>query len=88
MTFIDLNTSSLRPVIRLVSNLVHYGHPGVVHSVMVGGTFILRDRRMLTVDEPAVLRLAQAATQRVWERMIAANPDIARPDGELQWLEE
>ncbi|MCQ4159328.1 amidohydrolase family protein [Roseomonas sp. GC11] len=87
LTFIDLNTPALRPVIRLVSSIVHYGHPGAVHSVMVDGEFVLRDRRVLTVDEPALLREAQAVTRRVWERMIAQNPDLARPEADLPWLD-
>jgi 5-methylthioadenosine/S-adenosylhomocysteine deaminase len=86
LTFIDLKSPALRPLIRLVSNLVHYGHPGIVHSVMVGGRFVMRDRRVLTIDEEALLKEADLVTKRVWERMIAANPDIARPPGELQWL--
>jgi len=76
----------LRPLIRLVSNVVHYGHPGTVHSVMTDGEFLMRDRKVLTIDEPALIREAEAVTRRVWERMIAANPDIAPPAGELQWL--
>lgn len=87
LTFLDLNTPALRPVIRLVSNIVHYGHPGAVHSVMVDGEFILRDRKILTVDEPALLREAQNVTRRVWDRMIAQNPDLARPEAELPWLD-
>lgn len=87
LAFIDLNAPAMRPAIRLVSNLVHYGHPGLVRSVMVDGAFVMRDGRILTVDEPALLRAAQDVTQRVWERMAAANPDIARPDGELHWLD-
>ena len=85
LTFVDLDTAAMRPAIRPVSNLVHYGHPGVVHSVMVDGEFLLRDRKVLTIDEPALLREAQAVTRRVWERMVDANPDIARPDGDLHW---
>ncbi|MGY4802368.1 amidohydrolase family protein [Teichococcus aerofrigidensis] len=87
LTFIDLNTPAMRPVVRLVSNIVHYGHPGTVRSVMVDGDFILRDGRVLTVDEPALLREAQSVTRRVWERMIAQNPDLARPREELPWLD-
>ena len=85
LTILDLDSPAMRPVIRLLSNIAHYGHPGIVHSVMVDGEFIMRDRKVLTVDEPALLEEAQAVTQRVWERMIAANPDIAPPDGTLQW---
>jgi 5-methylthioadenosine/S-adenosylhomocysteine deaminase len=85
LTILDLDTPAMRPIIRLLSNVAHYGHPGIVHSVMVDGKFVMRDRKVLTVDEPALLEEAQAVTQRVWERMIAANPDIAPPDGTLQW---
>jgi 5-methylthioadenosine/S-adenosylhomocysteine deaminase len=85
LTILDLNTPAMRPIIRLLSNIAHYGHPGIVHSVMVDGAFVMRDRKVLTIDEPALLEEAQAVTQRVWERMIAANPDIAPPDGTLQW---
>ncbi|QCI68470.1 amidohydrolase family protein [Phreatobacter stygius] len=86
LTFIDLNTPALRPLIRLVSNIVHYGHPGIVHSVMVDGAFVMRDRKVLTIDEEALLNEADSVTRRVWERMVADHPDIARPPGELLWL--
>jgi 5-methylthioadenosine/S-adenosylhomocysteine deaminase len=87
LTFIDLNTAAMRPLIRLQSNLVHYGHPGVVHSVMVDGAFVMRDRTVLTLDEPALLREAEAVTRRVWERMFEQNPDIRKPSSELPWLD-
>jgi 5-methylthioadenosine/S-adenosylhomocysteine deaminase len=86
LTFIDLDSPALRPLIRLVSNVVHYGHPGTVHSVMVDGDFVMRDRKVLTIDEKALIREAEAVTKRVWQRMIADNTDIARPEGELRWL--
>ena len=85
LTILDLNTPAMRPIIRLLSNIAHYGHPGIVHSVIVDGEFIMRDRKVLTVDEPALLEEAQSVTERVWERMIAANPDIAPPTGTLSW---
>lgn len=81
LTILDLDQPAMRPAIRVVSNVVHYGHPGLVHSVMVDGTLVMRDRKVLTVDEPALLAEAQAVTERVWQRMIAANPDIAPPPG-------
>lgn len=87
LTILDLNAPAMRPVIRLLANIVHYGHPGIAHSVMVDGEFVMRDRKVLTIDEEALLSEAQAVTQRVWERMIAANPDITPPAGELCWLD-
>jgi 5-methylthioadenosine/S-adenosylhomocysteine deaminase len=87
LTIIDLNTPAMRPMIRLVSNIVHYGHPGIVHSVIVDGEFVMRDGKVVTIDEQALLDEAQAVTQRVWERMIAANPDITPPPGTLRWID-
>lgn len=85
LTILDLNAPAMRPTIRLVSNIVHYGHPGLAHSVIVDGEFVMRDRKVLTVDEEALLAEAQIVTRRVWQRMIEANPDIAPPAGELRW---
>ncbi|MBO1077270.1 amidohydrolase family protein [Roseomonas marmotae] len=87
LTFLDLNMPSMRPIIRLVSNIVHYGHPGIVHSVMTDGTFLMRDRKVLALDESSLLQEAQAVTERVWKRMMAKNPDIAAPPGGLQWID-
>ena len=36
---------------------------------MVAGRFVLRDRRIVTVDEAAVLARARDAAARLWERM-------------------
>ena len=85
LTLIDMDQAAMRPAIRPLSNIVHYGHPGVVHSTMVDGTWLMHDRRLTTIDEPALLREAQAVTRRVWDRLVAANPDLARPD--MQWLD-
>jgi 5-methylthioadenosine/S-adenosylhomocysteine deaminase len=87
LTLLDLNQPAMRPVVRLVSNVVHYGHPGLVHSVIVDGEFVMRDRKILTVDEDALLVEAQAVTEAVWRRMIAANPDLTPPPGEIAWLD-
>jgi putative selenium metabolism protein SsnA len=40
-----------------------------VRSTMVAGRLVLRDRRVTTVDEAAVLARAHGAAQAVWERM-------------------
>jgi len=40
-----------------------------VRSTMVAGRFVLRDRRLTTVDEGAVLASARVAAARLWERM-------------------
>jgi putative selenium metabolism protein SsnA len=40
-----------------------------VRSTMVAGRFVLRDRRIVTVDAAAVLARARAVAARLWERM-------------------
>ena len=87
LTLLDLDQPALRPILRLTSNIVNYAHPGVVHSVMVDGAFVMRDRKVLTVDEPALLAEAQAVTEAVWRRMVEANADIAPPRGEMPFLD-
>ncbi len=87
LTFLDLNTPVMRPLIRLAANIVHYGHPGIVHSVMADGEFLMRARKVLTIDEPALLQEAQRVARRVWEGMMAKNPDIPPPPGGLQWMD-
>ncbi|HEY5794348.1 MAG TPA: amidohydrolase family protein [Bosea sp. (in: a-proteobacteria)] len=87
ITLLDLNQPAMRPIIRLTSNIVNYAHPGLVHSVIVDGEFVMRDRKVLTIDEPALLAEAQAVTEAVWRRMVAANADIAPPKGEIPFLD-
>jgi len=85
LTILDLDTPAMRPVISLVSNIVHYGHPGVVHSVMVDGTFLLEDRRVLCMDEAGALDEAEAAARSAWRRLHRDSPDIEPPQG-CRWL--
>jgi cytosine/adenosine deaminase-related metal-dependent hydrolase len=86
LTIVNLNTPVMRPVINLVGNLVHYGHPGIVESVMVDGAWVLHEGRVTTVDEAAILAEAQKVTRRVWQRMLDANPDLPPPRA-LRWLD-
>ena len=44
LTLIDLATPAMRPAIHPLSNIVHYGHPGIVHSVLCDGAWLMRDR--------------------------------------------
>jgi 5-methylthioadenosine/S-adenosylhomocysteine deaminase len=53
---------------------------------MADGSFLMRDRRVLTVDEPAVLDAAQAVTERVWQRMVTRNPEMPPPPDSPAWL--
>ena len=81
LIFLDLNQAHLRPIINLVSNIVHYGHPGAVDSVMVDGRFIMRCGKVLTMDEDAVIAEAQEATIAAWHRLHETSGDIDLPPG-------
>ena len=77
-----LNTRKpyLVPHGRLVSAVIHGGHPGDIESVMVDGEFILRDNKVLTMDEDAVLREADIVGRRIWNQIGPVNvPRLPRP---------
>jgi 5-methylthioadenosine/S-adenosylhomocysteine deaminase len=41
---------------------------------MVDGQFVMRDRKILTMDEPALIAEADKVGRRVWGRVLAAGP--------------
>jgi 5-methylthioadenosine/S-adenosylhomocysteine deaminase len=71
----------LVPRLRPVSGFVHQGQASDVESVMVDGRWIMRDGRVLTLDEPAILREADAIARRAWRKLFAEHPEIAVPAG-------
>ena len=81
ITIIDLDNPSLRPAINLVSNIVHYGHPGLVDSVMVDGEFLMRGGKVLCLDEKEVVAAAQEAIEGAWRRLHEQAPDVPMPAG-------
>src|SRR5215204_3549825 len=77
-----LNTRKpyLVPHGRLVSAVIHGGHPGDIESVMVDGEFIMRSNKVLTMDEGAVLREADTVGRRIWRQIGPVNiPRLPRP---------
>jgi cytosine/adenosine deaminase-related metal-dependent hydrolase len=73
-----LVVNTLRPYLvpagRILSALVHSGHPEDIESVMVDGEFVMRDHRVLTMDENAIVREADAVGRRIWTRVLEASP--------------
>jgi cytosine/adenosine deaminase-related metal-dependent hydrolase len=70
----------LVPAGRLVSAVIHGGHPSDIESVMVDGEFIMRDHKVLTLDEPALLREADAVGKRIWNQVGPVSvPRLPRP---------
>ena len=79
LTFVDMSRAHLVPAISPVSNLVHYGEAGDVDSVMVGGEFVMREGKALTMDEEEVMEKARESTLRVWKRFKEEYADIYVP---------
>lgn len=58
LTLLSLNRPEWQPVHDPVANLVFSGHGGAANTVMVDGRFLMRDGRVLTLDEQAIYREA------------------------------
>jgi len=71
---VDTLRPHLVPAGRILSALVHSGHPGDIESSMVDGRFIMRDHRVLTMDGEAIVREASAVGRRIWDRVEEAGP--------------
>ncbi|HEX9820554.1 MAG TPA: amidohydrolase family protein [Methylomirabilota bacterium] len=78
---VDLRRPHLTPALRVVSDFVHNGQAGDVESVMVDGRWIMRDRRVLTLDETAVVAEADRVARAAWGRLFKERPDLRRPPG-------
>lgn len=69
LVFVDLDHINWLPHNRTVNQLVHVEDGTAVHSVMIGGRFVVENRKLLTVDIRALAQKAEAAR----ERLAAAN---------------
>ncbi|MBR0645836.1 amidohydrolase family protein [Plastoroseomonas hellenica] len=81
LIMIRTDRAHLVPRLRPVSAFVHQGQASDVESVMVDGRWIMRDGRVLTLDEPAIIREAEAIARRAWAKLFAEHPEIAVPAG-------
>ncbi|MEI4260151.1 amidohydrolase family protein [Roseovarius sp. D0-M9] len=79
LAVIDLQTPVMAPRLSAISNLVHYGHPGIVTDTMVAGQFLMRDRVLTTVDEGAAVAEGQSATDAMWARFKASGASVPMP---------
>jgi cytosine/adenosine deaminase-related metal-dependent hydrolase len=75
---VDTRRAHLVPAGRFVSAWIHNGQPADIESVMVDGRFVMRDRKVLTVDEERIVTDADNVGRRVWAAVVAAGP-IAIP---------
>ena len=71
---IDTLRPYLVPAGRIISAVVHSGHPADIESVMVDGQFVMRQGKVLTMDEAAIIKEADAVGRRVWGKVLEAGP--------------
>ena len=76
---LDLRRAHLVPTLRVVSVFVHQAQPADITDVMVDGRWIMRDSRILSFDEDDVVARAEAIGHKVWNRLVAENPDVPFP---------
>jgi len=71
---LDTFKPHLSPSGRILSAWVHNGQPSDIESVMVNGRFVMRDQRVLTVDEDALMEEAYRIGERIWQRILKDGP--------------
>ena len=76
---VDLLQAHLVPTLRVVSAFVHNGQPKDISSVMVDGNWVMRDGKVLTIDEPEIVREAERVGHAVWRRLLEDYPNVPFP---------
>ena len=76
---VDMRRAHLVPTMRIVSSWIHNGQPGDIESVMVDGEWVMRDGRVLTVNEIDLIDEVDRIGRSAWSRMIEAHPDTPFP---------
>jgi 5-methylthioadenosine/S-adenosylhomocysteine deaminase len=75
LVVIDTERAHLVPMLRAVSNFVHNGQARDVQSVMVDGRWLMRDGRVLSMDEATILASAQQVANKAWSRQFKKRFD-------------
>jgi 5-methylthioadenosine/S-adenosylhomocysteine deaminase len=81
LVVVDLRRPHLTPALRVVSDFVHNGQAADVRAVMVDGRWLMRDHRVVSLDEPAIVAEAERIARAAWGRLFAERPDLKRPPG-------
>ncbi len=65
LVFLDRDYCHYSPLWAPMEQLVFSENGAAVREVMIGGRFVLKDGRLLTLNEPALRRADQAAAERL-----------------------
>jgi cytosine/adenosine deaminase-related metal-dependent hydrolase len=71
---LDTRRAHLVPAGRIVSAWIHNGQPSDIESSMVDGQFIMRDRKVLTMDEDRIVADADRVGRRIWNKVLESGP--------------
>ena len=71
---VDTLRPHLVPAGRFLSAWIHNGQGSDIESSMIDGQFVMRDRKVLTVDEAAMVAEADKVGRRVWSQVQKAGP--------------
>ena len=76
---VDTQQSHLVPTMRIVSSWMHNGQAGDIESVMVDGKFVMRDHKVCTMDEEALIQEADTIGRRAWNQLLERYPTAPFP---------
>ena len=75
----DLRRAHMVPVLRVISDFVNNGQASDVEAVMVAGDWVMRDRKLLHIDEDDILQRGEELAHRAWRQLQEKYPDVAMP---------
>jgi 5-methylthioadenosine/S-adenosylhomocysteine deaminase len=76
---VDARRPNLVPALRIVSAFIHNGQAADVEAVMVDGRWLLRDGKILTLDERDIVARAETIGRRAWRQLVEKYPDVPFP---------
>jgi 5-methylthioadenosine/S-adenosylhomocysteine deaminase len=77
---VDLDSLHQTPRYNIYSQLVYATKAADVRTVVIEGRVVMRDRRLLTLDEPLIKRKARAIRERISRSLSALRKDEGRKD--------
>ena len=86
ISIVRLDRPHLSPIIDTLSSLVHYGQASDVESVIVDGEWVMKEGKVLTMNEEEVITEAQNATISAWSALKKQWGDIIIPEEFDQFL--
>ena len=79
LQIVDMRRYGLTPVNDPVATLVYHGHAKDVEAVMVAGRWVVRDGKVLGIDEAAMIDEAGSAAEAAWSRFADRHGGYVAP---------